>query len=321
MSNTEIDNKELDKIWDIFYNNIQTNSINNEYEYKNKNNCSKCNSHVQTYETICKYCGLVLETTPELSNYLFNTSVEISTPTYSLGNNRLLKLQEWMTWSNDEKTEYKLTKYTKEFCINLNIADHLINDICNFISQIMKAIKNNYDGPKRSRVKNGIIIMCIYYVSKGTNNPYSYIELSKRINLNMKYISKADKLIMELFNSKKLHLPKHITNNFFKIENPIDYVIKIINKYKLDINKSILNQIEELINICEDNDILLDHTPASIGVSCFYYILTINNIDINIKIFAELYDLSIVTIIKTFNKLKQYKDNFEKMGIKTLIQN
>ena len=316
MSN--IDEQDLDKIWDIFYKNLPTRSVTIKHN-ENKNNCSKCTSYIQLHDNICKYCGLVLENDQQLSNYSFNTSTEMCTQNYSIANHRLLKLQEWMTWSNEEKIEYKLTKYIKEFCINLKIADNLINDICNFVSQIMKAIKNNYDGPKRSRVKNGIIIVCIYYVSKGTNTPYSYIELSKNINLNMKYISKADKLIMELFNSNKLNLPKHITDNFFKIENPIDYITKIIDKYKLDINKLILNQIEELINICEDNDILLDHTPASIGVSCFYYILTINNIDINIKMFAELYDLSMVTIIKTFNKLKQYKDNLEKMGIKKIL--
>ena len=41
----------------------------------------------------------------------------------------------------------------------------------------------------------------------------------------------------------------------------------------------------------------------------------------NAKIFSELYDLSIVTVMKTFNKLKQYNHYFEKMGIKQIIFN
>jgi transcription initiation factor TFIIIB Brf1 subunit/transcription initiation factor TFIIB len=136
----------------------------------------------------------------------------------------------------------------------------------------------------------------------------------------MKYISKADKIIMEMINSGKLKFSDDFMNNLLKTEKPIDYVTKIIEKYEMKVHPQILEQVSELINICEDNDILLDHTPLSVGVSCFYYILDLNNIDINIKVFSEIYDLSIVTVTKTFNKLKQYKTSLEKLGIKQLNQ-
>ena len=131
----------------------------------------------------------------------------------------------------------------------------------------------------------------------------------------MKYISKADKLIMELINSNKLQISNEFLDKFLKTENPIDYVTRIIEKYNLNINDSIIEQVKSLIEICEDNDILLDHTPLSIGVSCFYYVLNINNIDINIKMFSELYDLSMVTVMKTYNKLKLHTKSFEKLNI------
>jgi len=74
-----------------------------------------------------------------------------------------------------------------------------------------------------------------------------------------------------------------------------------------------LEHTQSLITICEDNDILLDHTPLSVGVSCFYYILKLNNIDIDLKIFSELYDLSVVTVVKTYNKLKVYEKQISNM--------
>jgi transcription initiation factor TFIIIB Brf1 subunit/transcription initiation factor TFIIB len=137
--------------------------------------------------------------------------------------------------------------------------------------------------------------------------------------MEIKKIKKADKIIMEMINSGKLKLSNDFMNNLFKTEKPIDYVTKIIEKYEMNVNPQLLSQVSELINICEDNDILLDHTPLSIGVSCFYYILDLHNIDINIKLFSEIYDLSIVTVTKTFNKLKQYKTSLEKMGIKQIV--
>ena len=226
-----------------------------------------------------------------------------------------MKMQEWMMWTNDEKNEYKLNKYTKELCEKLNILECIIGAVCNLVSHIMTAVKNGCDGPKRSRVKDGIIIVCIYYISKNTRSSYSYIELAKKIDLNMKYISKADKLIMELINSNKLQISNEFLDKFLKTENPIDYVTRIIEKYNLNINDSIIEQVKSLIEICEDNDILLDHTPLSMGVSCFYYVLNINNIDINIKMFSELYDLSMVTVMKTYNKLKLHTKSFEKLNI------
>ena len=310
-----MDDSEIDKIWEVF--DKQYPSINSTQTNIRRNNvqCPECDA--VTYDSVCNNCGLMLNNDQEYSSYHFEEPVQYK-PHYSNSNNRLMKMQEWMMWTNEEKTEYKLNKYTKELCEKLQITESLIDSVCNLVSQIMTAIKSSCDGPKRSRVKDGIIIVCIYYISKGTSSTYSYMDLAKKINLNMKYISKADKLLMELINSNKLNVSQEFMNNFFKTENPIDYVTKIIDKYQLGINQQILDQVIELIDVCEDNDILLDHTPLSVGVSCFYYILDMNNIEINVKMFSELYDLSIVTVLKTFNKLKQHKDNFEKLGIKPI---
>jgi len=319
-------NIDIDAIWSIFDEQTSgrnTNKNTNEKKsidekgnanmIQNQLYCSQCDVLIQ--EAMCNNCGLVVCNNQEFSNYSYEEPIQIKSYPNSNSNSRIVKIQEWMMWSNDEKNEYKLNKYIKELCDKLNVHESLLNSIYNLVSQVMSAIKKSCDGPKRSKVKDGIIIICIYYVSKSTSTTYSYMQLAKKINLNMKYISKADKLIMELISSNKLQLSQEFMQHFYKTENPIDYVKTIIDKYQLSIHKNIIQQVEELVHICEDNDILLDHTPISIGVSCFYYILNINNIEINVKMFSELYDLSMVTILKTFNKLKQYTQEFEKMGI------
>ena len=315
---------DLDKIWSLM-DNFKNSSIKDKdnltQNSKLKSNiyyCTTCN--VDTYDSTCNQCGLIIYNDTEYSNYSYEEPQNASRSfkkSNNLQGNRLMKINEWIMWTNDEKNEYKLNKYTKELCEKLNILEGIISSVCGLVSQIMTAIKNGCDGPKRSRVKDGIIIVCIYYVSKNTSNSYSYIDLAKKIDLNMKYISKADKLIMELINSNKLKMSKECLNNFLQPENPIDFVTRIIEKYNLNINQSIIDQVSNLIEICEDNDILLDHTPLSIGVTCFY-VLNINNIDINIKMFSQLYDLSMVTVMKTYNKLKLYKTRFEKLNIKCL---
>lgn len=312
-----MENIDIDTIWAIFDRQSKTqlkiqqnNSQECNYKY-----CLECNTIIEDRDSMCNNCGLIITKEQEYSSYYFEEPIKYKPSYSSYSNNRIMKMQEWMMWSNEEKNEYKLNKYIKELCEKLQVNENIVNDVFNLVSRVMKAIKNGCDGPKRSKVKDGIIIICIYYISKGTSLVYSYIDLAKKMNMNMKYISKADKLLMELITSNKLNLSKELMDNFLKTEDPIDYVTKIIDKYELKINEKIINQVTELINICQDNDILLDHTPLSLGVSCFYYILNINNIQINAKMFSELYDLSMVTILKTFNQLKQYKNNFEELGI------
>ncbi len=305
-----MNNIDINKIWDILDGEINESTINNIRVQSH--HCKICNSIINN-ESICNNCGLIIG--KEYSNHQFEEPIAYKS---SSGNIKLKKMQEWTKWTNEEKSNYKLNKYIKNLCNQLQIQECMIDIVCHLVLEIMNAIKNNQEGPKRSRVKDGIIILCIYYISKNTSIVYSYKDLAKKINLNIKYISKADNLLMELINNKKLSIPTELLDNFYKTDLPIDYVKRIIYKYNLNINEPILNQIVELINICNDNDILLDHTPLSIGVCCFYYILYINNIDINLKMFSELYDLSMVTILKTFNKLKKYKKKLEKLGIKQL---
>lgn len=312
-----LDYLNTEDIWNIL-DNLKYKQIINTNTNSNKNNyCNYCKQ--ESIENTCRDCGLVISNQVEFSNYIFEEEV-IKKTNYSKcnkNNSKLIKMQEWLRWTNDEKKEYKLSQYIKELCNKLKITENMVDSVCSFVIQVMIAIKESNDGPKRSRVKDGIIIVCIHYISKNYDNyvVYSYIELAKQIDLNIKYISKADKLIMDLIHSDKLRVPEEFIKNILKPENPIDHVIKIINKYSLQINETLINQVSTLIDICQDNDILVDHTPLSIGVVCFYYILSINNIEINIKAFSELYQLSMVTILKTFNKLKTHRISLEKFGI------
>jgi transcription initiation factor TFIIIB Brf1 subunit/transcription initiation factor TFIIB len=289
--------------------------------------CKNCNEDLQSNDNVCYNCGLETGSV-EYSSYNFEEIEQVSYKKTSFQNSKMAKIQEWFTWTSEEKNEYKLNKYTKEFCYNLNnsfsnilmLNENIIEQVVIFVSQVMKAIKDNFNGPKRSKVKDGLIIMCIYYVLKSNEEIcISYIDISKKLKIEMKYISNANKTITLLINNGKLKIKESFKDFIFKTEKPMDYIKKIIDRYSLSIDSLILIQVSNLIDICEDNDILLDHTPLSIGVSCFYYILTLNSLEIDIKLFSELYNISIVTIDKTFKKLLCFKEQFSKLGINALV--
>lgn len=307
-------NIDINLIWNQFDNlNINTNqncTIKQNKENNKENKvlkCTRCNNSKileNTYETVCNNCGLVLNSDfcSNLTSYETNETPIIK-KTYNANASKLKKMQEWYMWSNDEKAQYKLSLYTKDLCQKLEIHETIIENICETVYKVMDAIKKQ-DGTKRARVKDGIILVCIQYVytyfNENIHKP-SAIDLSKKLNLDIKYITKAEKIVLELINKNPTILNK---SAMVDIKKPMDYVYHVNNKYNLQISKSILDKVEYLINKCESNDILLDHTPLSIGVCCLYYILKHNNITIDLKIFSNIYNLSVVTVMKTYNKLK-----------------
>jgi transcription initiation factor TFIIIB Brf1 subunit/transcription initiation factor TFIIB len=277
-------------------------------------NCTGTNIIMNSEDYICNDCGLIVNENRLNSCSTFDNIQPVTNKTsyVKYGNyskNKLFKMQEWYMWTNEEKNTYKLKTYVIDLCQRLKIAECLTESICNTVIMVMDSIKKN-DGTKRARVKDGIIVSCIHYVSKDTSTPYCYIDLAKMLDLDIKYVTRAERIIIELINGKKLYLNK---TTILDTQKPYDYVINVIKKNGLKVDQSVLGDVKVLIEICEDNDILLDHTPLSVGVCCFYYILQRRNIDIDLKVFSDLYDLSVVTVLKTYNKLKVYDKQIDKM--------
>lgn len=295
-------NENIDLLWKEF-DSANTLNVQQTKSVVQNNQCTNCLGEILGYvdnNYVCMECGLVIDEDRLNTNCSFESVQQTVSIKSSNTNSRLSKMQEWYMWTNEEKNTYKLKVYVRNLCIKLNIAECLVENICNIVIMVMDSIKRN-DGTKRARVKDGIIVSCIHYVSKDTSIPYSYIDMAKTLNLDIKYVTRADKLILELINCKKLNMNKSLILDTMK---PYDYVINTIQKYNIKIDNKVLLDVKTVIEICEDNDVLLDHTPLSIGVCCFYYILQLRNIEIDLKVFSDLYDLSVVTVVKTYNKLK-----------------
>lgn len=302
----------IENIWNDFDVLKKEETKEKENEKGQCKNCKSQNILISDSEIVCNDCGLVIDQVFSSTVFL-NNDVEFTRQKQNFTNfnsqfSKIQKMQEWFMWTNDEKTSYKLSNYTRELCTKVNIPEMLIPIICNTVNIVMCAIKK-YEGTKRARVKDGIILSCIEYVGNDNNVKISAAELAKKINLDIKYVTRADRIILELINNHKLNLKK---NTILNVKTPFEYVLNVIEKNNLEIPEIIIKKIKALIKFCEINDILIDHTPLSIGVSCFYYILKESNINVDIQIFADLYDLSIVTILKTYNKLNTHSNVIKK---------
>lgn len=259
------------------------------------------------YLVTCTNCGSskTYATDNQYLNTSFPVKETIPIKKSTKGMSKIEKKILWSQYTNEEKNEYKLKEYTKELCNTLDIPEGLIPQIKYTVAEVIKIIKNT-DGTKRARVKDGIILVCIEYIAKRNGVALSASKLGKKIGVNIKYITRAEGILLELIHSKKLNLDK---DTILAIRTPYQYVQDIIRKQNIILDPQVLETIKRVIEICEENDFLLDHTPLSIGVCCFYYVLTEifgDKTSVDVRPFAEMYDLSIVTVTKTTNKLKTH---------------
>lgn len=300
----------------------------------NETQCKECLGLIiqsNSHELVCSNCGLIQSSfeiiaTPHCIVQETETTRSKSGKHCSNQNSKLKKMQNWYMWTNEEKNAYKLSMYTRDLCNKVGVVEtseyceNIIDTTCQTVIEVMKVIKQQ-DGTKRARVKDGIILVCLQYVLRnanmtiGKNNVSSAIEFGKSIDLNIKYITKAENTILEYMNTGKLNLKKHTV---LRTKKAYDYVKEVIHRNRFKIDMKIMDQVENLIAFCENNDILLDHTPLSLGVCCFYYVIKINNIDIDAKVFSDLYNLSVVTVMKTYNKLRQHTPLFIEHGFNTV---
>jgi len=259
--------------------------------------CEQSAFEIISNEKVCTNCGLVSDQSVSFVNESFEPEIQRR---YNNKHDKLSKMQEWYMWSNEEKSNYKVQLYVQDFCSQLGIPEMLVQRVYETVLTINNAVKK-FEGTKRAKVKDSIILLCIEMVSKD----FSAIKLAKSIKLEAKFISKAEQIIIELVNSKKLDLKK---TDVHGVKTPLECIREGLRKRNINIDDRLIYKVKCLIDICDSHDLLIDHSPLSIGVGCLYYILQKYNINIEARVIADIYSLSHVTVLKTFNQLTPFKD-------------
>jgi hypothetical protein len=253
--------------------------------------------HLERNEIACTDCGLVLENQPEFDNFMYEQPIE--NRTRSMPFNRLTQLQDWISWTKEEKTEYKLKKYVREFCQKLSIYPNIIDTIAHLVNRVLETIKEKNDGSKRSRIKDAIIINCICYTCKDYDPSY----LAKRANIESKYLSKADRILLDL----NLNCPQtnnHQTNNQLQLQLRNAF-LKKCNNNESDLEKKLVI----LMEIVDDNKLL---NVSETSTVCFYYLLMQKTL-VDLASFSEHFKINPSHLTKSFNKLAKVQEKINQI--------
>lgn len=268
----------------------------------NEKQCDNCNSDdlvINGGYFICRQCGcendMNIDQSQEWRYYGENDNKSSDPSRCGMPINELLpELSMSIIGQNISHREKSLIKV-------YGIIDS-ISDEYNYSTAITNNTKRLYqlyseNNINRGKILTGIIAACLKESAKKYDKIISNKELVKICKTNLKKINNGCKQFIEFMEYENM--------NIEKILFPEDY----INKYCiiLKINSELKQKI---LKVCYWNNklnILFNNTYESIALSCIYFAICNEKINIKIENISELCDISKETLNKTYKLLLPYK--------------
>jgi len=307
---------DLDCAYDLI-NNIK--NAENPKSVKIKKSCPDCgNCNIiddqMRGRCICGNCGR------ELFEY-FDSSIEMSNwdekndsdrcaqqtnyflPQSSLGtsiggcNSKLKRLHTWSQMPYEERSLYDVLQEIDTKCRKENIPKAVIDNAKNLYKKFTE--QKNKDGKKiiiRGDNRKSLIAACVLEGAKMQKLPRSNKEIAKIFDLKIKHITSGCRKLFEVMD--------YNVYDYIQSSKPEDFIDRFKGKLKLgeyaDLAKKIIKNIVKL-------DIATDHQPPSIAASSIMLIYQIYEIDYSLQNLSKIFDISDVTISKTFKKIVPYR--------------
>jgi len=301
---------------------------------KPENYCYKCKTtksvikNLRKGEYMCTGCGLVtgsfLHDIIDSSNFddkkadcyagksnALIPGASLGTKFGGKGGGRVRRLHNWGAYgyktrcSNQEHSDIELK------CQQYNIEHNVIHGAKILYNHISNSKKHNLKDKKEHQKQRDIIIRgtnrqgikaaCVFYSAKQQKKPRSTSEIAKIFGITRKDVSTGIRKFHEINN-----FMNYIKHNISC--TPIDYIDTYSKKLRSGFG---LKQIKLAKKICgnvEKLNIANDHQPSSIAIVSILLVAEICEIDeIDKKLLTKLFEISEVTVIKTYDKISTYR--------------
>lgn len=230
--------------------------ISNDIAPQSKLYCKNCRAEtgIESYtDILCGVCGLIID--QNLVPYTYDKDN---------GNNN----------GQYNKCKYNLYIFVKEYCERLSLSTHYVSLIVDVMTVLFQCTTS-----KRAKVKEGIFIVCAYFVLKLHRIERSVEELAKNLGVELKYITKGEKLMSQLIQNPEITSKYPIFKNFGDILFSKNDTIDLFYKHShtlvsfFNLNQIHMDKIRDLIIKCEKVGIVNKASPKSIIVGCIYFYL------------------------------------------------
>lgn len=324
--NDEFDLLSDEKLWDILdkcSNDIKSDNIKediyNQY-------CLECKSVNIVYTTnrgsfICHDCGSesreILDDSPEWNNYddkkvdnrcagpsnAFFPKSSLGTTINIPGYSKVKMLRNWGQVPYRERSLAEVLNDIDNKCKKYNITKAVI-DNAKILYKNIRETKHDSGINKGKNViirginRKQIIAACFYFGSVLQKIPRSTKEVADIFNLEIKQITKGCRKFLEI-----------MKDNFIVFDIKPSYGSDFVDRFgsKIKLSKDIIKLSKTISENTTKLDIASDHQATSIAAASILLAIVILKEDINKKSISEVFDISDVTITKTYKKIYPYQ--------------
>ena len=300
--------------------------LNKKIEPKKKM-CKSCKSDKLVVDNIkgylvCQDCAVInqefLDENPEFtndeenngngasrygcpSNYFFPKSA-LGTKIATKGYNKVSALQRQGQMPYREKSLLEVLERIQSKCKKYSVSQSIIDSAKILYKKVSdsKHIRGKRKGKNmimRCINRRSMIASCVFYACKLQKEPRSPKEIADIYDLEIKHVHRGCRKILDYID---------LNSTFYQIRNSqaADFIERLAKK--LDIDKKFIEISKDVCNNIHKLDIASTHEPPSVAAGCILLVANTYNLVISKKQISEIFDISDVTISKTYRKIYPY---------------
>lgn len=301
----------------------QQRKTNNENTRNQKPTCKNCGSYNIRTDTSknnlsCTDCGLIIETyldkNPDFNNeddrsskYYGSTTnyffpqASLGTKINTRGYNKIASIHNQGQMPYKERSLLGVLENIQDNCKKQRLTQTIIDNSKILYKKIndCKHEKGKQKGKNiiiRCINRKSLIAACVYYGCKFQGEPRSPKEISEIFFLDIKHVNRGIRKFGDMINLNSYEIKNSSCSDF----------IERFSK-RMEINKEFIDMAKFFSENIHKLNIASTHEPPSVAAACILLVANIfEDVKINKKVISEIFDISDVTISKTYRKIEPY---------------
>lgn len=235
------------------------------------------------------------------SNYFFPKSA-LGTKIASKGYNKVIALQRQGQMPYREKSLLEVLERIQSKCKKYGVTQTIIDSAKILYKKVndSKHIRGKRKGKNmimRCINRRSMIAACVFYACKMQKEPRSPKEIADIYDLEIKHVHRGCRKILDYID---------LNSTFYQIRNSqaADFIERLAKK--MDVDKKYIDIAKDVCNNIHKLDIASTHEPPSVAAGCILLVANTYNVNISKKQISVIFDISDVTISKTYRKIHPY---------------
>jgi len=233
----------------------------------------------------------------------FFPKASLGTKIVSKGYNRLILLQRQGQMPYKEKSLMDVLETIQYKCKKYGITQPIIDSAKILYKKVSESVHSKGKRKGKNIImrcinRRSMIAACLFHACKLQNESRSPKEIADVYDLEIKHVNRGCRRFCDIIDSNVLF------NHQIKSSESCDFIERFAKKLNIDnqyinISKDVSNNIHKL-------DLASTHEPPSVAVGCILLVSQCYNIPLSKKNISEIFEISDVTISKTFRKIWPY---------------